>query len=270
MKTESYSVITGASKGLGKELAIAAARRGMNLILVALPGEGIREVAAELARKFDIRTHGYDADLTDAETLEKFTKWINHHFEVNMLINNAGIGGSIPFEEASAGYIDNIVMLNIRAPVLLTHALLPNMKRQEKAYILNISSMASFSPLPFKTIYPASKAFVWSFSRGLNAELKDTNVLVSVAHPGPMTTKPGITNRKTSHGWLAQKMYLSPEKVAESCFYHLSRDHSHFIPGIFNKLFWFTFAMCPVWLRLNIFKRPFIKEIRLKKQRSYA
>ena len=81
-----------------------------------------------------------------------------------MLINNAGIGGSKKFSDASGSYIEKIIQLNVLATSLLTHQLLPNLQKSSKAYVLNVSSLAAFSPIGYKTVYPASKAFIHSFS----------------------------------------------------------------------------------------------------------
>src|SRR5690606_15313804 len=112
----------------------------------------------------------------------------NDNFNIDMLINNAGLGGDLPFLEASPDYIEDIILLNTYALAMLTRLLLTNLINQKRAYILNIASLAAFSPMPYKTVYPASKAFVYSFSRGLDAELRGTGVTVSVAHPGGMRT----------------------------------------------------------------------------------
>ena len=178
MDNRIYTIITGASCGLGKELAMECARRGRNLLLTALPGENVRQVGAQLADQYNIDVIAFEADLTKTEEIADLAKLINENYEVDMLINNAGLGGALPFLEASPQYIEQIILLNMYALVMLTRFLLPNLKRQENGYILNIASLAAFSPMPFKTVYPASKAFVYSFSRGLDAELKGTGISV--------------------------------------------------------------------------------------------
>lgn len=87
------------------------------------------------------------------------------------------------------------------ATSLLTHQLLPNLQKSSKAYVLNVSSLAAFSPIGYKTVYPASKAFIHSFSRGLYQELKDTNVFVSVVNPGPMKTNAEVSRRIEEQGF---------------------------------------------------------------------
>lgn len=186
MKTKSdvYTLITGASSGLGKEIAIECARMEMNLILVALPGRSLKTVAEHIADLYKVKVQIFELDLTKDEDLTFLVERTNEGFPVNFLVNNAGAGGSSDFTTTPIKVIDNIIQLNIRATSLLTRMMVPMLLKQEKSYILNISSMAAFSPIAFKTVYPASKAFVYSFSLGLKEEFKNTSLSVSVVFRG--------------------------------------------------------------------------------------
>jgi short-subunit dehydrogenase/uncharacterized protein (DUF2062 family) len=270
MSDNPFTVITGASRGLGKSMARECAKRGFNLVLVALPGENIQSLAKSLKEEFQIETATIEADLTNPQELENVAAWINQNFKINNLVNNAGIGGTLPFDEASPQYVDNILLLNIRALVHLTHKLLPSIRQNRGGHILNIASMASFGPMPFKTVYPASKAFVYSFSRGLNAELKRYGITVSVAHPGGMATNPAVTERINRHNKLVKSTILSPEKTAEICIRQMLKNDTLIIPGIMNKLSWVFFKTCPVWLQLIIFRNSVQKEISIQNEPCYA
>lgn len=265
-QTKKYTLITGASTGLGKQLATECAKRGRNLILTALPGEQVEELSIHLSEKYSIVVKSFETDLTENSAIEKLAKSIIEKYEIDMLINNAGVGGTKSFLDATPGYIDQIVLLNMRATVLLTRLLLPTLKKQEKAHILNIASMASFGPMPFKTVYPASKAFVYSFSRGLSAELRGTGVVVSVAHPGGMKTNAEVTERIENHSKLIQATTLSAEKVAQICIRQLLKDDELIIPGFMNKVSWLVLKIIPVWLRLNIMRNSLQNEMRMSKQ----
>ena len=265
MKTEKYTLITGASAGLGKEMAKECARLGRNLILTALLDEEITRFGQKLSMEYEVCVKTFETDLTKTGAVEELVSTI-HPYDVEILINNAGTGGTKPFLEATPEYIDRIVLLNMRALVLLTRLLLPVLKQQEKAYILNIASMASFGPMPFKTVYPASKAFVYSFSRGLSAELKGTGVTVSVAHPGGMKTNPEVTSRIESHNRLIRSTTLPTSEVAKICIRQLLKNDELIIPGFMNKLSWLVLKMVPVWLRLKIMRSTLQNEIRGKKR----
>ena len=260
-KSQVYTVITGASSGLGKSLAMESAKSGRNLILVALPFESVSRVAYELEKIYNIKAVGYETDLTNDENIHSLVGWIRSNYKIDMLINNAGIGGTNHFGEAKAGYIDTIIQLNMKALVMLTHQLLPLLKLQEKSYILNISSMAAFGPMPYKTIYPASKAFVSSFSRGLNAELKGTNISVSVAYPGGMATNPEITERMAKYSGFVKKTFLTPETVAEILLRKTLKCKTVIVPGFVNKISRLFIKFVPEEVRLNIFSKNLQKEI---------
>jgi len=259
-----YVLITGASCGLGKELAKECAKRGMNLLLTALPNEEISELGDEFSQKYGVEVNTFEADLTKPEELKKLAASISEKYEVKILINNAGLGGAKSFLDATTEYIEQIVLLNMNALVLLTRLMLPNLKRQKNAYILNIASMASFSPMPFKTVYPASKAFVYSFSRGLDAELKGTGISVSVAHPGGMRTNAEVTHSIENYNRLIRSTTLSVEKVAQICIKSLLKRKRTIIPGFINKISWVLLKITPLWMRMKMMRSSISKDIELQ------
>lgn len=212
-----YAVITGASQGLGKAFAEELAQLHKNLILVSLPNENLAELSHELSTKYSINVLSYELDLTQKEEVLKFTEELNHKFQIFFLINNAGIGGTEDISKIGIDYIYKIIDLNIIGATTLTHQLLPNLLRQEQSYILNISSLAALSPIGYKTVYPASKAFINHFSLGLREELKNTSVSVSVVHPGAMATNERVSKRIREQGFLGKITQLFPEKVARKC-----------------------------------------------------
>ncbi len=268
MGEKKYSLITGASCGLGKELAKECARRGKNLLLTALPEEKIKVVGEQLSQEFGVEVQTFEADLTNSKEIKELIGKISPKYNIEILINNAGLGGAKPFLEATPEYIEQIVLLDMHALVLITRLLLPNLKKQSGAYILNIASMASFSPMPYKTVYPASKAFVYSFSRGLGAELKGTGVSVSVAHPGGMPTNAETTNSIENHNRIIRSTTLSAQRVARICINGLLKQKKLIIPGFLNKVSWLLLKVVPVWLRLTIMRKSLQKEIKQKKENN--
>jgi short-subunit dehydrogenase len=259
-----YTLITGASKGLGKEIAHEFARRSNNLILVALPGEDLKGFCKHLELKYKISVGCYETDLTKNNAPLELTYWIKRNFSVNILVNNAGVGGSIPFEECSADYIDKIILLNIRALTLITRQMLSELKKHSRAYILNVASLAAFSPIPFKTVYPASKAFVYSFSRGLQAELKGTSVRVSVLCPGQIVTNHDTEERIKRLGLLGRFGLLPADKIARIATSSLLSDKKIIIPGILSKVNLFVIRAVPSGIRIHLFARLVRKEIKAK------
>ncbi len=263
-----YAVITGASTGLGCCFALELASRGIDTILVSLPGEGLERTAA-MVRTYGAESHIYETDITRKENILEMCRWINDRFEVFMLINNAGLGGTRSFAECPVEYLDKIIQLNITASTMMTHQLLPNLMRQQKAYVLNVSSMASFSPIGYKTVYPASKRFIQHFSRGLYQELKHTNVFVSVVHPGPMKTNSDVTRRIERQGVFGKLGLLSPEAVARISITQLLKRDTLILPGWANNLNWLLMTLVPIWIRLPLMSRVVARELNWKTTKNY-
>lgn len=241
---EKFAVVTGASQGLGKAFAIALANRGIHTILVALPNEELEQVVKEIQQK-GVYCYSYETDLTDKKNIVELAQWINQRFNVFILINNAGFGGSKVFADADISYIQKMILLNVVASTLLIHQLLPNLIENQQSYILGISSMASFTPTAFKTVYPATKRFMQHFSQGLREELKPKNVSVSVAYPGPMNTNSAIAERIKRQGKLANFIVFTPKEVADVCIQKMLQRKSFILIGWSNKFTWVLLKILP-------------------------
>ncbi len=257
---EKFALITGASMGLGRELAFELAKRKINLVLVSLGNEGLDDLCKKL-KEYGIKVHFFETDLTRRVELLELTSRIKGSYNLNILINNAGVGGSKEFEKTDITYIDSIIDLNIRALVLTTRELLPVLKKNKPSYILNVSSMASFSPIGFKTIYPASKVFIDYFTRGLAEELKGTGISASVVHPGPMKTNMHVIKRINKHGFLGRMGVMSPEKVAEIAVNKMFRRRSSILAGTVNRLNFLLIKILPSCITLPLLTKAVKKEI---------
>ena len=250
--SQRYALVTGASRGLGKDIALELARRGIPTILVGT-NERVRAVCDEIVTTWHVRSECYITDLTKRENVLKMAEAINCQFEVFMLINNAGVGGTHGFEDASVEYIENIIDLNVRCTALLTQQMLPNLKRQPKSYILNVGSMAAHTPTGFKTVYPASKSFVLFFSLGLREELKGTPVSVSVASPGAMATNAEVTERILKQGFFGKFTLKSTEAIARKCVRQTLRRKRQIV---INPISYWLSSLVP-----NVLKTPILSRI---------
>jgi short-subunit dehydrogenase len=257
-RKEKYAVITGASQGLGSAFARELAAQQLNLVLVSLPQQNLAAFAGFISNTYQVQVHHYETDLSVKENVLTLCEWINQNFEVQVLINNAGLGGTKKFTEASMQYIDTIMQVNVVATSLLTHQLLPNLLQQKEAYILNVSSMAAFSPIGYKTVYPASKTFIHSFSRGLSEELKNTGVVVSVVNPGAMATNDDVTSRIKKLGFVGRLTLLKPEKVAGRCIRQLFKKDRVIMV---NPWSWLAMTLLPIWIKLPLLTHNIKKEI---------
>lgn len=236
-----YAVVTGASRGLGKELAIELARRGVSSIMVGTSST-VETACAEINRQYHTHSVAFIANLCQKEEVLNLAQKINQRYEVFLLVNNAGMGGSKAFTEADCDYLDHIIQLNIRATSLLTHELMPNLLRQPKSYVLNIGSMAAFTATGYKTVYPASKAFLKHFSYGMREEFKGTPVSISYASPGAMATNPEVSARIEKQGFLGKFTLKTTRDIAKKCIQQTLRRKKHII---INPLSYFFSAIIP-------------------------
>ncbi|MBO4488676.1 MAG: SDR family NAD(P)-dependent oxidoreductase [Bacteroidales bacterium] len=254
---KAYALVTGASRGLGRDIAEELAQRGFPLILTSTNSR-IEETAEELRDRYGIPIVTRIADLTNREDVLRLTADLNDHYELFMLVNNAGMGGSRSFSEAPTDYLERIIDLNIMAVTLLTHELLPNLKRQPKAYILNIGSMTAFNPCAYKTVYPASKAFLWSFSLGLREELKGSAVSVSIASPGAMATNDEVTARIQRQGFWGKATLKSTQHIARKCVRQTLKGKRHII---INPLALALSCLVPDSVRVPLLSRIVKREL---------
>lgn len=259
--SRTYALITGASQGLGKAFALELAKRQISTILISLPGEDLATVASQV-EALGQEAHCYETDLTQKENIVALSAWVNLHFPLSILINNAGCGGTQPFQDVSLDYLDRIIQLNVKATSLLTHQLLPNLMKRDKAYVLNVGSVAAYSPIGYKTAYPASKAYVHSFTRGLYQEFADSNIFFSVVNPGPMMTNADSSARLQQQGFFATMGLLTPEQVAAISIRQLFRRDTLIMLNWVNKLTWMFMKFLPVYIRLPLLTNAIKKEIR--------
>ncbi len=234
MKT---ALVTGASRGIGRALALELARCGYDLLLTARSEGQLEQVAAEV-RLLGRAAQVLPLDLAAPEAAAKLATWaLAQPGELTALVNNAGYGLWGRFEELPLAQQQNMLQLNMHLPVALTHALLPALRQQKAAYVLNVSSTAAYQAVPTLTLYAASKAFVLSFSRGLRYELRETGVSVCCLSPGATTT--GFADRAGMNADLqatANKVSMTPEQVAQAGIRALLAGEAEIIPGGLNKL----------------------------------
>ena len=184
------ALITGASAGIGAEFAKQLHAKGCKLVLVARREELLRQISEELN---NIRSDSVEyraIDLTDRSEagLKSLLSYIEN-IEIDILVNNAGRGSFGHFNVLDREVEEEIVHLNVIAPLLLAHKVIPQMKKRRAGDIVTISSIAGFQPLPYMASYAASKAFNYSHSLGLRYELKQFGINVLTVCPGPTNTE---------------------------------------------------------------------------------
>lgn len=244
------ALITGASAGIGREIARQLAPRARQLILVARRDERLEQLRAELTERnpaLAIQTRR--TDLSDLEQMRSLTNWLHTSgVEVDFLVNNAGLGDMGPFSSADVQRVEQMVLVNMNALTLLTRAVLPGMIAKSDGAILNVSSCAGFLPIANFAVYAASKAYVTSFSEALRAELHNNGITVTTLCPGPVHTeftdvayRPG-SRRDPS----PEFVYVPVERVAELGLRAIERDKPVVIPGTAMKLAMFFTRITPM------------------------
>jgi short-subunit dehydrogenase len=225
-----YAVVTGASKGIGKETAVLLAKRGYKLVLIARSSIDLKQLAEEIPGG----ALYLPVDLTATGAVQKVAEFCKD-LPVSVLINNAGFGLWGNFEEGDIQQALNMLQLNINAVVELTYHLMPQLKKQPSAYILNVASTAAYQSVPTLALYAATKAFILSFSRALRIELKDT-ISVSCLCPGPTATEFAHRAGMEALAEFAEKFTMQPGEVAKIGLDGMFNKKAEIIPGFLNKL----------------------------------
>jgi uncharacterized protein len=243
---DQYALITGASSGIGKAIAECCARRQMNLILVALPGEKLEELSNSIANIHRVKVLFLELDLTEPQATDELIRWCEKMgVKINVLVNNAGMGYQGNFSDFDATFYKNLIALNVVALTMLTREFLPGLKLQKKAHILNVSSIGGFYPMPFKAVYAASKSYVTTFSEALHEELKNTSVSVSTLCPAGVDSYDDSTERINKIGWIAKLGRLKPSQVAEAAVDGMLNQRRRIIPGAINIFFHYLTRTIP-------------------------
>ena len=233
----SYALITGASGGLGLALAEALARRGRNLILVARRREALESIACELSQRFGVEALFRVCDLTEPLQLTGLIQELEQGArQIDLLVNNAGIGSAGLFVEQGWRQEQELIELNILALARLCHALGAQMKRRGSGQILNVASLAAFQPGPLMSNYFASKAYVLHFSEALRSELAPFGVKVSALCPGPVATAFFRNAALYSGGLEHQNKLASPEQTALLAMRGLEQNRAIIIPDWRQRL----------------------------------
>ncbi len=225
------ALVTGASSGIGAETARQLGAAGARVILVARREDALTGVAQ------DIRQRGgtavvVAADLEPAGAAQALVDRLGDE-TVDVLVNNAGFGVQGPFLDADVGAAEGMVGLNVAALTGLTRRLMPGMIDRRRGGVLNVASIAAFTPAPSFAVYAATKAYVVSFSEALHQETRGTGVRVTCLCPGPVRTEFG------DRAGMADAFFsgaASSEEVARAGLAGLARDRRRVVPGWFNKV----------------------------------
>lgn len=263
-QAQSTALVTGASAGIGREIARGLAARGHGLTLVARRRERLEELAAQLAAEHGVRAEWLPADLGDAAERARLAEEIAERgLTVEILVNNAGFGtyGRFP----SAGLERELEQVNVlvAAVVDLNARYLPGMLERGRGAILNMSSTAGLQPLPGNGTYAAGKAFVLWHSEALHEEARGTGVTVTAVCPGPVQTEFQETSEPMFQDRLPSFVWRGPERVAEDALRAAERGKRSVIPGgLPVRLAFGSNRMAPPRLALAVGRRVMSRELK--------
>jgi short-subunit dehydrogenase len=247
MHEKSYALITGASNGIGLELARLAASKGYNLILVARNETKMNRLKQEWETQYAIRIEIFPCDLSETGMAEKIAEFLAlHQIVPDMLINNAGFGLFGAFDRTDGQRESDMLQVNIAALTQLTKIIYRQMLQRQSGHIMNVASVAGFMPGPLMSVYYASKAYVLSFTRALANEAKGTGVNVTALCPGPTET-----NFEKTANLSASKLFKSfgklpsAKEVARFGFRSMEKGKTVAVYGTVNRLMVFFVRLLP-------------------------
>lgn len=248
------ALLTGASSGIGLEMAKELAKRKIDLILVARRAEILESLKTELENNHGIQVHIFPTDLSKVENaMALYQELKAQNLQVTMLINNAGVGVFGAFAETALEVELNMIQLNIASLVALTRLFLPDMILLKHGRIMNVASLLSFLPFPYFSVYSATKAFVLYFSETLRAELEGTNITVTALCPGPVDTDFNTPELLQTNAYATNKP-IDPKFVAKQGIDAILAGKGNKVVGFMNSIISNLPRFSPRWLLLKITK----------------
>ncbi|ALU45817.1 SDR family NAD(P)-dependent oxidoreductase [Pseudoalteromonas rubra] len=254
-KNNKYAVITGASSGIGYALSCQVAMRGYNVILIARDTDRLETVSNELVANYGVGVITLAYDLTCQSSIEQLKQALEPYIdEVEVFINNAGVGLSGEFVGNSLSEQYRLLDINIKATVTLSHFIAKHFIAKKRGYIMNVASLAAFQPGPYYSSYYATKSYILHFTEGLAVELKKHNVICSALCPGttdtPFHHRAGSTDTGLAKGLFG--IVMSANEVAAAGVKGLFKKRVVVVPGIVNKIAMFSIRLAPRWLARQI------------------
>ena len=239
-----YTLITGASNGLGFELGKLFGKDGNNLLIVSSNKDNLENAKVKLLKEISVDIKILPLDLTNPENFKKVKEFTDeHNMFINNLVNCAGFGDRTDFKDMDIEKQIKMVELNCNAPMYLMHAYLKDMIKTKEGHILNISSIAAFVPGPYMCTYHASKAFLTNLSEGVARELKGTGVKLTTINPGPFES--GFVSKAGNDYTFSKIKPISAKKVAEISYKCVKKGKSFKVIGFKNNVMMFLTRLAP-------------------------
>ncbi len=230
-------LITGASNGIGYELAHIHAAKGDDLVLVARSAKKLEDLKRQLEQKYKVKVHTIARDLSEHNAAEQvYVETSKLALQIDYLVNNAGFGDFGMFAETDWGKEEQMINLNITTLVHLTKLYLQEMVKRKSGKIMNVASTAAFQPGPTMAVYYATKAFVLSFSEAINNEVSDKGVTVTALCPGATESGFQAAAAMEESALVKGKKLPSSKEVAEYGYKAMMKGKAVAIHGTMNAI----------------------------------
>jgi short-subunit dehydrogenase len=251
-RDDKWAIITGASSGIGKALALEFASGGFNVLLSGRNEQALVQVAKDCSDRFRVVTEIIPAELSRTDSTDRLIAALAAHSRVyEVLVNNAGFGINGTFSDTDIHSEIDLLNVQLTAALKLTKVILPGMIARRSGRILNIGSVYCYAPVPFQSVYSACKAFLLSFSAAIRNELSESGVTVTVFCPGITRTefrsRAGIAEKNRNSG-------MTAEAAARIAFQETMRGKAVVIPGMANRVFVLLAKILPSTSFTNIIR----------------
>ncbi|MDE6272544.1 MAG: SDR family NAD(P)-dependent oxidoreductase [Muribaculaceae bacterium] len=256
------AVITGASGGIGLEFCKALAERNYDLVMISIDDGPLQTAAAAVADAYGVRTFPMTLNLCDQDAVDRIFAYLgNFNLEPDILVNNAGIFSFAPVCDIPLGKVQAFIDLHVTATTMLSLRFAEYFKKKKRGYILNMSSMSCWMPMPGIAMYSATKAYIRAFSRALHYEMKDYGVKVMVACPGGIATDLFGLPENLKRLALRLGAIARPEDFAAKAIKRLLKGKAQYINGLTNRLAILFVGMTPTAVRMQVKHRLLDKGI---------
>jgi len=241
-----YALISGATGGLGKAMALECAERGYNLYITDISEAKLESISRGIKRQYNVDVYYKECDLADSLSIQSlWENIIKKDLHFNMLINVAGLDYEGEFLQVDAERLNYIVKVNVESVITMTQNAIKYRIPGERMTIINVSSLAAYYPMPFKAVYSASKRFLLNLSLALNQELRDQNINVTVLCPAGMPSNEEVIRSINAQGIAGKITTVNVSTIAHSCIDKALSGKKVYIPGFVNVFLHFLSTLLP-------------------------
>lgn len=250
---ENYTLVTGATGGLGRAFAKELAKNGKNLILVATKADRLEAYKRELQGEFDIKIITFKCNFAITQDLESLVKFVTEgKFNITTLINNAGFICEGSNSAMNIEDLQKCIMVNNVGTTTLTKVVLDKHDKSKHLDIVTISSLGANYPMPFMAVYSATKSYLKNYMLALRQEYRGDNVNISTILPGAIATSDDMKKAVEAQGLKGKLSLVAPEKIAKMSLNAVKKNKAILITGWFNKLTNFVSKITPLSLQIKV------------------